>query len=189
MLEKLLSSRVRAKILGEFFISPGVSHHAWELKNSLDEAYSAIWKELNRLESLGILISGESGKTKNYKVNPTCPIAPELRSIILKTTGIGLVIRNHLEDFNGIRAAFIFGSFATGEADERSDLDLMVIGNVNLEQFSIIISQVEKHLSRPINYAIFSSAEWDEKVIQQDPFILNVKQAPKIMLVGFENAV
>jgi hypothetical protein len=50
MLAALVSSRVRAKLLATFFLSPGEVHNAWELAQRLGENYSAVWKELVRLE-------------------------------------------------------------------------------------------------------------------------------------------
>jgi predicted transcriptional regulator len=85
MLTELISSRVRAEALTAFFRSPDQRYSAAELARHLDETYSAIWKELKRLEGLGILVSEKRGAAKVYQVDETCPIAPELRSIVAKT--------------------------------------------------------------------------------------------------------
>lgn len=85
MLAKLLSSRVRAEVLTAFFRSPGQTFNASELARHLDETYSAVWKELKRLESLGILTAEKRGASKDYRVDEACPITPELRSIVHKT--------------------------------------------------------------------------------------------------------
>lgn len=98
MLETLFSSRVRAKVLAAFFLSPGEKHNAWELAQSLGENYSAVWKELVRLQGLGILTSERQGNSKDYQVNEVCSIAPELRSIVLKTEGVGMVIKENLQE-------------------------------------------------------------------------------------------
>lgn len=45
MLETLLSSSVRARVLTAIFLSPGIERNAWELAQSLGENYSAVWKE------------------------------------------------------------------------------------------------------------------------------------------------
>jgi len=180
---------VRAKLLSTLFLSPVQDRNAWELSQSLKESYSAIWKELKRLEEVGILTSKLIGNAKAYQVNPKCPISPELRSIILKTEGIGGVIQKKLTTMGDVRKAFIYGSFATGEADAHSDIDLMVIGEINLEEFSDMISETERELNRPINYVIFSEIEWNEKLANEEPFAINVNQSDKIILVGGEDAV
>jgi predicted nucleotidyltransferase len=184
MLETLFSSRVRAKLLTAFFLSPGIEQNAWGLSRSLKENYSVIWKELNRLERLGILTRKPIGNSKAYQVNPECPIAPELRSIIMKTEGLGSVIRKKLNELGNLKEAYIYGSFASGEANEHSDIDLMVLGEVNLEGLARLVAEAEKELNRPINYVIFSEKEWEDKLAKEEPFAVNVEQSPKIMLVG-----
>jgi len=189
MLETLFSSRVRAKVLAAFFLSPGEKHNAWELAQSLGENYSAVWKELVRLQGLGILTSERQGNSKDYQVNEVCSIAPELRSIVLKTEGIGMVIKEKLQEMDSVKEAFIYGSYATGEADARSDIDLMIIGEINLDQLAPVISKLEKELTRQINYVIFSEEEWKEKEAVKDPFWENVASASKIMLIGGDHAL
>jgi predicted nucleotidyltransferase len=189
MLNSLFSSRVRAKLLTALFLSPGAERNAWELAQSLNETYSAVWKELNRLEEIGILRSEHKGNTKAYQVNTACPIVPELRSIIMKTEGIGLAIQSKLRNLGDVRKAYIYGSFASGKADLQSDIDLMIIGDVKLEELSEIVSVVEKELNRPINFVIFSEKEWLEKLANAEPFAVNVEQSEKIMLVGGECGV
>jgi uncharacterized protein len=189
MLANLFSSRVRAKVLAAFFLSPGEIFNAWELAHRLNINYSAVWKELARLEGLGILTKEQRGNSKEYQVNQECPIVPELRSIVLKTEGIGLVIREKLQKMRKIKEAFIFGSFASGDADAYSDLDLIIIGEIDLTQCAPVITEMEKALNRPINYLIYSEDEWNKKKVAKDPFWLNVTDAPKIVLIGGEHAI
>lgn len=189
MLEILLSSRVRAKLLTAFFLSPGVEHNAFQLARTLNESYSAVWKELNKLEGLGILKSEQEARLKRYQVDLTCPFVPELRSIIFKTEGVWAVIRDSLTEMNGVKSAFIYGSYASGEADKESDIDILIIGKVNLEQLADLIGEAEKKLNRPINYVIYSETEWRQKILQDEPFAVNVIQSPKIMLTGEKHAL
>ena len=189
MLEKLFSSRVRTKLIKLFFLSPGTGYNALEITQFLGETYSAVWKELVHLEKAGILTSEPKGNAKIYRVNSVNPIAPELYAMVLKTEGVGNVVRQALASSSSINAAFIFGSYASGSADANSDLDLMVIGEVNLEQFSTVISQLESELRRPVNYVIYTEQEWENKVVNREPFALNVKEAPKIFLIGGADAL
>lgn len=189
MLTTLLSSRVRARVLSALFLSPGIERNAWELTQSLGENYSAVWKELNRLEGMGILISEQRGNAKAYRVNYACPIEPELRSIVLKTEGLGGQLREKFGTIKNVQVIFIYGSVASGKADRYSDIDLMIIGEVDLEEISSLISEAERTLNRPINYVIFSETEWKERLTNEDPFALNVENSEKIVLVGDKDAV
>jgi len=184
MLERLFSSRVRVRLMTLFLLNPDIPYHVRELSRQVDANYSAIWKELNNLEQVGLLISETMMNRKVYHLNTSFPLLPELRSIVLKTVGAGDLIRQTLNDFDGIEAAFIYGSFAGGEPDLQSDLDLMIVGEVDLSGLSSTVAAMEEQLSRPVNYILYSKEEWKSKVEAGDPFILNVMKGDKIMLIG-----
>jgi uncharacterized protein len=124
-----------------------------------------------------------------YQVNPGSPITPDLRQIVLKTEGVGMVIRDKLSGLGDVKSAFIYGSYASGEADARSDLDLMLIGNIELSQFSSLVSQMENELNRPINYVIYAEEDWIAKKQSGDPFVHNVVQSPKVFIIGCQDAL
>ena len=189
MLTTLFSSRVRAKVLSAFFLRAGENRNAWELAKDLGENYSAVWKELARLEGLGILTVEQRGNSKEYRVNDRCPIIPELRSIVLKTEGVGGALKEKLRGMRGVKEAYIYGSYASGEADSQSDLDLMIIGDIDLAKLSPVIAGLEKELNRPINYIIYTPDEWQEKIAAKDSFLENVAREPKIILIGGEDAL
>jgi hypothetical protein len=85
--------------------------------------------------------------------------------------------------------AFIYGSVATGEEDSLSDLDLMLVGEVDLLALSEAIARLEDQLGREINYQVFAQAELAQRVTEGDPFINNVLAGPKVMLIGDEDAL
>ena len=189
MLEALFSSRVRVQLLTFFLMNPGANVHARALAQKFGVHYNAIWKELLHLEQAGVLMSETLGKTKLYRLNPQNPILSELRAIVLKTTGLGDVLRKALDRFPGAEAAFIYGSFAAGDLDHQSDVDLMLIGKLNLARLAPVIAKVEKDLGRSVNYIAYTPEEWAEKAAAREPFITNILSSPKIMLIGEEDAL
>jgi hypothetical protein len=116
MLEQLFSPRIRSRLQVIFFMSPGKGYNTHDLARTLAENYSAIWKELVRLAKIGILTSEQTPCVKTDNINPDCPIAPGLRSMIARTAGMEDVMRAHLSGLPAVRAAFIYGSYASGEA-------------------------------------------------------------------------
>lgn len=187
LLSALFTSRVRVRTLSTFLLNPDVPFYASELARTIDAQYNAVWKELRRLERVGVLLSEASGKSKLYRLNPHLPILPELRALILKTVGVGDHLRRALGRLGTIKTAFIYGSFATGEVDRHSDIDVMIIGQVNLNELAPRIARIEKELGRTVNYVCYTRAEWQMK--QGEPFIANVLASPKIMLIGSEDAL
>ena len=189
MLEALFSSRVRVKLLTFFLMNPDARVHARAMVPRVGVHYNAVWKELLHLEQAGVLMSETLGKTKLYHLNPQYPILPELRAIVLKTTGLGNVLREALDRIPGTEAAFIYGSFAAGDMDHQSDIDLMLVGEINLARLAPVIAKVEKDLGRSVNYIAYTPEEWGEKAATREPFITNILSSPKIMLIGEEDAL
>ena len=183
-LERLFSSRVRVQLLSHFLLHPETRDHIRALAAQVDAQYSAVWKELNNLEEAGLLKSETLGGRKIFTLNSDYPIVPELRNIILKTIGAGDLVRGSLKDLEEVDAAFIFGSFADGEPDADSDLDIMLIGDLDIEQVTPIIVEMEDMLDRNVNYVLFTLDEWKSRVADKDPFVTNVNNATKVMLIG-----
>jgi predicted nucleotidyltransferase len=189
VLQALFSSRVRVRALTIFLLNPDTSFHTRALAQTVGAQYSAVWKELNNLEQAGLLLSESSAHTKAYRVNPRCPILPELRAMILKTVGAGDTLRQAFTDLGAIDTAFIYGSFAAGDPDRQSDLDVMMIGNVKLTRLAPVFARLEKDLGRAVNYVCYTPEEWTEKQRAWEPFVTNVLAGPKIMLIGDEDAL
>ena len=184
LLERLFSSRVRVQLLSHFLLHPEARDHIRALASVVGAQYSAVWKELNNLEGAGLLQSESVGGRKIFTLNSQFPIIPELRNILLKTVGAGDLVRESLEDLEGIEVAFIFGSFANGEPDVSSDLDIMLIGDLDVAQVTPVIDEMEKMLARDVNYVSFTQEEWESRLEDGDPFVTNVRDAPKVMLIG-----
>ena len=189
VLQNLFSSNVRVALLTHFFSHPDERFYARELARRLDEHYNAVWRELGNLEAVGLLSSEENAAAKYYRLNPEFPIYEELKRIILKTTGLGQTLRQALERLGVVEWAFIYGSVAAGEEDLLSDIDLMLVGEVDLMVLSEVISGLEDRVGREINYTILSRAELVHRSAEGEPFIANVFAGPKIMLIGGENAL
>lgn len=189
MLQNLFSSNVRVALLTHFFSHPDEQFYARELARLLEEHYNAVWRELNNLEAIGLLTSKESAGAKFYRLNPDFPIYEELRRIILKTTGLGQVLREELGRLGTVAWAFVYGSVAAGDEDLLSDLDLMLVGDVNLMALSEVIARLEDQLGRAINYLILSGPELAQRLAEDDPFMANVMAGPKIMLIGEEDGL
>ena len=184
MLEALFSSRVRVRLLTIFLLNPDSGFHARALAPMVGAQYSAVWKELKNLEQAGLLFSESSASSKAYYVNARFSILPELRLIILKTAGVGDMIHRELEGIGQIEAAFVYGSFAAGDAGSQSDIDLMLVGKIDLTRLAPIIARLEKDLGRAVNYTAFTPEEWREKQHKREPFVENISNSPKVMLIG-----
>jgi len=188
-IEKIFGSRIRAKILGWLFTHPDESFFVRQMATILREDPTNVSREMARLEALGILRSKRNGNLKHFQSNQECPFFEELKGLVLKTSGVAGRIRSSLERLAGIEFAFIYGSYAKGEEKADSDVDLLIIGDVDMDRLDSNLGKLEKMLGREINYVLYSKEEFKSKRKAKDGFLMDVLSGKKIMVVGAENGL
>jgi len=185
MLEKLLGSRVRARILGWLFAHHDRRYFVRELEGLLGEDATNISRELARLAEMGVLVSEKEGRQKHYQANPECAIFEELRGLALKTAGMADIVRDALSPLAGeIAAAFIYGSQANGTATSASDVDLFVAGDVDEAGLHTAVAQAEERLQRSVNYTLMDEREFQRRKEERGTFLSRVLSVPKIPILG-----
>jgi predicted nucleotidyltransferase len=184
ILEKLFGSRTRTKLITWFFTHIEEKFFIRQLAPIIEEDHANLSRELIRLEKLGILVSERQGSQKYFQVNKGCAFVDELRGLVLKTTGIAGQLKAELETIKGARFALIYGSFARGQETTDSDVDLLLVGNVNQDILDTALQELEKKLGRTINYVLYDWKEFKEKVSSRDGFLTDVLAGDKIILMG-----
>ncbi len=183
-LKALFSSKLRVEVLSHLFFHPGQTFHVRRLASELNQSAGTVARELARLEKAGLLTSEPVGNQKHYSLRKDLPILEDLRNVFLKTSGASLDLRAALEKMPGIEVAFIYGSYASGEAHAASDIDLMIIGEVADRDIAPTVSRVERRLKRAINYTIFTRSEAEKRLGKKGDFVHEVLTGPKILLIG-----
>ena len=184
MLIKLFTSKLRVEILALFFSRAEEALYLGEIVKLTGEDRGNISRELRNLESIGLLISRKEGNLKYYSSNKDFLLYDELRSIILKTRGAVGALKETLSRTKNIDYAFIYGSMASGTETAKSDIDLMVIGEISLESLLRRVRGSEKTLGREINPSLYGAKEYKRRMKKKDPFIVQVMNEPRIMLIG-----
>ncbi len=188
MLETLLGSKLRAKVLGWLFSHPDERYFVRQLTALVSEDSTNVSRELARLERTGILVSTTEGKQKYYQANQKSPLFDELHGLMLKTVGVADVLRSALIPAQEkIKAAFIFGSIAARNENRRSDIDVMVIGRISFEEIVSLLSPAEEKLRREVNPVVYPVAEFKKKVKEGHHFVRTVLEDRKIFLIGDED--
>lgn len=178
-----LFGKVRRRLLTLLLLDPGESYHFREIRDIVDSGSGAVHRELANLVEAGILTRFEMGNQTRYRANRDSSIYNELRSILLKTSAVPEMIREGLESVPGrIDIAFIFGSYAEGTLDTGSDIDLMVIGDVDFREVVVFLQEVQRMISREINPMVYSPESLKEK--KDTGFIRGVLEGNKIFLKG-----
>lgn len=183
MLESLISSRTRIRLLTLFLLNPGKEYYIRETGRITGENINAVRRELANLAESGIILGERKGNQQYYTVNPNHFLYPDLQRIFLKTEGAPGIIRDALSG-ESVSCLFVYGSFAKGTAGEKSDIDLFLIGDVPEDRLIPVVNSCEERLGREINYTLMTRAEFSRRKKSGDPFVTNIMREEKIFLNG-----
>lgn len=105
--------------------------------------------------------------------------------MITKTSGIADTLKTALLPAERhIRAAFIYGSIASGRDRSESDIDVILLGQIPSSKVVSLLRPLQDTLGREINSTVYTPAEFKKKLSEAHPFLSRVVAAPKIFLIG-----
>jgi predicted nucleotidyltransferase len=184
-LADLLFGAYRRDVLALLYTHPTESYHVREIARLTRRPANTLYRELALLAQAGVLLRRPIGNQVHYQANAACPIYEELRAILRKTAGIGDVLREALAPLAGrIKLAFVYGSIASGEERARSDVDVMIIGDVKFEEAVNMLFPAQEKLRREINSHVYWSDEFARALNEKQAFIERILAGPKIFLIG-----
>lgn len=187
MLQSLIASKTRQILLKAFFEAPDEERYTRQLAGKYHISVGTLHRELQKLSASGILKSRKIGNIKLFSLNKQNPIYEEIKNIISKTQGLIKFIKDAISGIKGIKAAFIYGSFAKGDERQDSDVDLFLVGEIDEDELIIKISSLEKKLFREVNYTRYTRKEYEKEKMKKNSFILEVIKGGKIFIKGNEN--
>lgn len=187
MLEALISSKTKRDILKKFLSNPDERYYVRQLAVILDSSVGAIHRELIKFEKSGILKSQNVGNLRFFYINKENPLFTELKQMIFKTEGVKGRTEVELKNIKGIKAGFIYGSFAKEKERGDSDIDLFLVGDIDEKELLPKISRLEEEFNREINYTIYTPEELKKERKNKNSFISEVLKGPKIFLIGDKN--
>ena len=182
-LAELLSSRARAEIFRLLFSGTGEELHVREIERRSGLNDSTLRQELRKLVRLDLVQSRRDSNRVYYRAKTESPLYPEIRNLVLKTSGLSDVLKSALAD-KRIRVAFVFGSIASGEEKAGSDVDLMVIGQLGLRDLSRLLSGIEEKIGREVNPHVLREEEFRKRIRAKEHFVSSVMEAPKLFVIG-----
>jgi uncharacterized protein len=182
----IVSSRGKAEIFRLLFGLNAPELHLRELVRQSALSLGTIQQELRRLTRIELVLARKDGNRVYYKANPIHPLFPEIKSLVMKTNGIGGVLGRALDD-KEIAVAFIFGSVARNEAGAQSDVDLMLVGSIGLRRLTHLLSGVSEQIGREINPHILTPDEFKERKLNKDHFLTSVLATPRLFVKGTEH--
>ncbi len=142
-------------------------------------------RELGQLTLAGIVRRSVRGNQVNFQANPECPIAGEIKSIVLKTAGVADVLGTALAPLSDrISLAFVYGSAARGQQRAHSDIDVMVVGSVTFGEVVTALADAQTRLCREVNPTVYPADEFLAKIKAGHHFITGVLKRQTTFLIG-----
>jgi len=167
--------------MGAVLMHPENDFGTLELLNQMGTSRGAGSVVLNRWVEAGLLRERRVGNQRRLAANPDFVLYPELRRIVLKTVGlVGPIAAALAPIADRLVAAFIFGSVAAGTDTSDSDIDVAVVGNVDLFTVSPLIDAAQNEVGRQVHVNIYSDEEWAST---RDPVLKTIKSGPQIDLM------
>lgn len=166
MIETLISSKTRLKLLLKFFINSSNTAYLRNLEEEFGESTNGIRLELNKFEKAGFLASSSEGNKKIFRVNTKHPLFPDINRIILKMTGLEYVVEYVLQRIGDLEKVYLVGKLSQGK--DTNIIDLVLVGD-NLNKTFLIeqIEKAEKKLKKKIRYVHYETAEFDLDKIKE----------------------
>ena len=183
-----LFGQTKRRVLALLFGRPENAFYLREIARQTGSGTGAVQRELAQLVAAGLVRRSRQGQHVYFSADPASPVYGEMRSLLAKTAGIADVLRAGLAALPRkakILVAFIYGSVAAGQHTSASDIDLMVIGRVELADLLPSLRPIEERLGREVNPTIYRP----EELAQPSSFVRRVLDGPKIMLVGTEDDI
>ena len=160
LLDSLITSKTRIKLLLKFFLNPGTRAYLRGLATEFGESTNAIRVELNRLTEAKILKSVHSGRTVQYRANKEHSFFKEMQSVVKKYVGLDKLAEELAAKLGNIQAAYVIGDYARGT--DSGLIDLVLVGRVDDDKLKEMTTKTEELINRKIRTLVLDSADLEK---------------------------
>jgi predicted nucleotidyltransferase len=182
-----LFGKTRRAVLALLYSHVDERFYFRQIARILGIGLGALQRELANLSDAGLIRKTVIGRQVFYQANSECPIYIDLKNLVMKTIGVGDVLKTALASLEKrIEVAFIFGSVAKGSERLNSDIDIIVIGNVTFSEIISALSQAQKTVRREINPLVYPPEEFRLKMAENHHFLKSILKRSKYFLIGDE---
>ena len=153
MLDSLITSKTRIRLLVKFFINVANTGYLRGLAIEMNENTNAIRKELNNLCKAGYIVRDASESKVMYRANTAHPLFASLQQLIRKHIGIDNIIAQILERMGEVTRIFVFGDYAQGI--DSNNIEIVIEGpNLYESYIQQLVPKIENEIHRKVNIQI-----------------------------------
>jgi len=181
----LLRSKAEVAVLGVVLFYDGL--HLREIARRAGISPPEAKRELDALVRAGILKMHRMGNMSIYALDQRCPFAGELKGLYLKTEGLIPLLKAEFSKLAGLKYAFVYGSLARGDYTQKSDADVLIVGDAKPEDVDDAVLSLQKNAGREVNYVLWTQEDLRKKMKEKTAFALSIARGEKAWLFGDEN--
>ena len=155
MLEELITSKTRLRLLLRFFISQANRGYLNGLATEMGESTNAIRKELNHLQGAGYLEKVKVDNKVEYRANTKHPLFEVLQKVVFKHLGLEEVVETVLERMGNVEQIILVGDYAKG--NDSGLIEVFLIGQaLNMDYIAQLEKKNEKLIKRKVSFYLAS---------------------------------
>ena len=183
MLENLLNSKLKKKLLGFFFTFPQRSFSIFELRQLTNSKNPLISKALREFVGAQVISVTSRGQKKYYRINPRFRLYDELLDLLGEDDlDVEDEVVKILKRLPNVKLAILSGIFSF---EPHLPVDLLLVGDeINRLRFTDILTQIEKFIGQEVNYSIIPIAEYEYRQMMNDRFIRDILDYPHVIAIN-----
>ena len=164
MLNTLITSKTRLRLLIKFFVSQANTGHLNGLANEFGESTNSIRKELNNLFNAGYILKSKTNKKIEYNVNSNHPLYETMRKVVMKHLGLEDIVETVLKKIGNVEKIILIGDYAKGV--DSGNIEIILNGkDLDMEYISNLENKIEKLINRKVTFYLSSKFLSDQQNI------------------------
>ncbi|NVK04822.1 MAG: ArsR family transcriptional regulator [Flavobacteriia bacterium] len=168
MLETLITSKTRLKLLMRLFLNPESKGYLQGLASEFGESSNSIRVELNRFDKAGLIVSEQEGRKKMYRANRRHPMFDDVQRIIRKYVGIDQMVDHIAARMGNLDRIYIEGNIALGIQSQT--IEVLLIGEeIDKEYTNQLIAKCERLIEKRISYLFIDVKDAETYLSRKDP--------------------
>ncbi len=187
MLNNLIASRTRIKILTLFFQDPASTHYLREIVRITSEEVNAVKRELDILDKAKVLDRERRLNKVFYTLNKHYIFYEEFLKMFAKTNSLATALLKNSSRIGKLKYLAISLKFAKKQPIAQDEVYVLFVGTIVVPEVASIVEAAEKEYKSGINYTVMTDEEFIFRKRQNDPFLWRFLRQSKIMLVGQED--
>ena len=182
---RVLFGRLRGQVLALLMHDPSRPFYLREMVRLTGASPGTLQREVGILGKAGLVLRERRGRQVYYRANASAPVFPELRGLVRKTMSGQDVLRSALAPLaDRVRAAVVFGSMARGGLEPSSDIDLLIVGDVELSEVLEALKPAEQALGREIQPVVYLPSEYRRRRKEKRHFVEAIFRGPRLSIIG-----